>query len=434
VLHLQGLLRRFGRPIGRGFLLGAAAVWSATTDSVAAQTNDVVFRSWHWEEQLGAARPTGMGDAFVAISDDASASIVNPAGLVRCGKFAEGTFSAVVSHEAPFGPDSLDGRSHGWPVVPVSANMRLGCRWAVGAYWSRPRAAQIVLGGSALPNGTRYEGSMDEATLKGPGLALGFRVNHRLTLGANVNFMRLGMTASYSEFAASGAETLRINVDDNSPIRLTATFGALFDVTRRLKAGAVYRLNTSWPLSRNAADPRVATTPREVLTFEVRAPDIFTGALAWDVRVGHRRQWLTLAGQADRTRYSQVASELTIRRGSFRPTDYQLTDAWEPHLGLEWSIPTSCWSGCGSLLQLRAGAQRQGSGTLAYQGVDANEAATFPGSSARWVWSAGASVARRIVFPVRLDAAVRFGDHVPTTLVIDLGVRYGVTFGDVGPR
>ena len=429
----------FRRPRSLRIALGAAVLSSGLAPSADAQTNDVLFRSWRWEERLGGARPAGMGDAFVAVADDFSAAIVNPAGLARCGRFVEGTFGAVFSKSGPVGPD--DGRFRG-SASPLGANVRLGCRWAAAAYFVQPRSVRLDLGRGPLPNGSRYEGSLREATAKGPGVALGFRAHPSLTFGVGLNLQRLRMRGAYSAFAPSGLETLRTSIDDKSPARLTGSVGTVVDATRRFRLGLVYRRGGTWPLGRQAVDPVRGTVLDAGTDFEVRAPDVFSGGAAWDVRVGHRRQWLTLAGQLDRVAYSQVLSALSVRRGPFTAGDYALSNGLEPHLGLEWSIPTACWSGCGSLVQIRAGAERQAAGTLSYRGADPLEAATFPGARARWVWSTGASlgtkltlpIAHKVRVPLRIDTALRFGDRSPTVFVLDLALRYGVTFGDVGPR
>jgi hypothetical protein len=419
--------------------LAAAALSASLSPPLAAQTNDVLFRAWRWEERLGGARPAGMGDAFVAVADDFSAAIVNPAGLARCGRFVEGTFGAVVSKSAPVGPDQSRFRGS---ASPLGANVRLGCRWAAAVYFVQPRSIQLDLGGRPLPNGSRYTGSLREATAKGPGVALGFRAHPMVTFGVSLNLLRLRMTGAYSAFAPSGVETLRTSIDDKSPARLTGSVGTVVDATRRFRLGLVYRWGGTWPIARHSVDAVRGTVLDAGTDFEVRAPDVLSGGAAWDVRVGHRRQWLTLAGQLDRVAYSQVLTALTVRRGPFPAGDYALSNGLEPHLGLEWSIPTACWSGCGSLVQIRAGAHRQAAGTLSYRGTDPVEAATFPGARGRWVWSTGASLGTKVTLPIaggarvplRVDTAVRFGDQSPTVFVLDLALRYGVTFGDVGPR
>jgi hypothetical protein len=166
----------------------------------------------------------------------------------------------------------------------------------------------------------------------------------------------------------------------------------------------------------------------------MRSPDVLSAGVAWDVFTGHTRQWMVLAAQADRVFYSQIRSDLVASRGSFKKEDYSLDSAWEWRLGVEWTVPTGCWSGCGELFQLRAGLHSQASGSLAFHGSDGAEAALFPGAKRRLLWAFGGSVGFRVGLPLRLDAAVQFGPNVPTTVLLGFAVRYGVSFADAGAR
>src|SRR6185503_3803946 len=91
-------------------LLRACVVLGAMATAVpaAAQTNDHVFRSWRWTEEIEAPRAAGLAGAFVAVADDSSATVLNPAGMLLLPKTelaatmaasASGTISPVGDRE-----------------------------------------------------------------------------------------------------------------------------------------------------------------------------------------------------------------------------------------------------------------------------------------------------------------------------------------------
>ena len=77
------------RLLGRGRLFAKAALGLGMLlagSSVNAQSNDHIFRSWRWVEDVPAPRAAGLGGAFVAVADDSSATFLNPAGLTLLPK------------------------------------------------------------------------------------------------------------------------------------------------------------------------------------------------------------------------------------------------------------------------------------------------------------------------------------------------------------
>jgi hypothetical protein len=427
----HGLVHRRDAPEtcwGRRSLILALVLSPALATSVSAQTNDALFRSWRWEPLASMTpRVAGAAGALALLTDDFNAAMLNPAGIVRCARFLEGGGGFFYRDPAPAGDDELP-RGNGF-TPPIGAVYRRGCSWAGGAYYVRTAKPGIRLGSAPLPNGSWQKGSLWTAQLQGSGAAFGVRVHPRWSLGGNVELTWLTLDANYSTFSPAGVKTLQVEIQD-SAMAIGLTVGTIVDVTDRLRSGAAFRHRAPWSLARRAT----SELGRSGATFKVREPDALSVAVAWDVFLGHGRRWLTLAGQGDRVFYSQVRSTLAVPRGNFAAADYRLDDAWEGHLGVEWTIPTRCWSGCGALVQLRGGAHRQAGGMLRYVGADGSEAALFPGAADRWLFGLGGSVGFKAFLPWRFDASINFGPHSPTTLLLGVAARYGITFADAGVR
>jgi len=71
---------RRNRSIVVTMIVGMCAVWAAPAR---AQSNDEVFPSFQFNFSTPGARANALGRAFIGLADDASASITNPAGLLR---------------------------------------------------------------------------------------------------------------------------------------------------------------------------------------------------------------------------------------------------------------------------------------------------------------------------------------------------------------
>lgn len=68
---------------GARAVLGAIGAVMAVASGAAAQANDEVFPQLKWNFSTPGARANGMGTTFIGIADDATATVANPAGLVR---------------------------------------------------------------------------------------------------------------------------------------------------------------------------------------------------------------------------------------------------------------------------------------------------------------------------------------------------------------
>lgn len=390
----------------RTFVALAASILVLTTSGPGwAQTNDHVFRSWRWEEEVAAARAAGLAGAFVGVANDASAAALNPAGLLsvpRRGR--EISASAFRRGSGTAGPgDSLLSRTDlgfGGAVVP------LGPSWAVGAHYEEPRAFRLELAPFVLPSGFRDHGFV-EAELHNFGVSAAYLVFPRLRVGAGLTASRLVLE---SNSGRSVNRVFREIVNQGSEdTRLRPSVGLTYDAGSSVRLGLTARPGASWEVDRASFDPETSIVLDAGSTHRVRAPDVYSGGAA--VRVLPR---LLLTGQLDFVRYSQIRDTLEILRGGVLGEDYVLDDALEVRGGAEWTIPLDSLD-----VALRGGLYSQAPGSLAYVGPNPDEAAAFRGEDRRLLGALGASVMLRQGFGV--DAATVWGGDRRHFL---LGARY----------
>jgi hypothetical protein len=369
-----------------------------------AQTNDHVYRSWRWEEEIAAARPAGLAGAFVSVANDASAASLNPAGLIALPlEGREVSASLLHRRDGSAGPDSLLSRTD---LGFGGAAFRLGSSWAVGAFYSEPRSLRLEIAPFQLPSGARDHGFM-EAELRDFGVSAAFRATDRLRLGAGLMASRLVLDANggvsrnqvFNEIVNEGSEDTR----------LRPSIGALFDAADTVRIGLLVRPGASWTVHRDSFNPSESIVLDPGSTHRVRAPDIYSAGTSW--RLAER---LLLTGQVDFVRYSQIRDDLEIMRAAVVAEDYVLDDAVEVRAGAEWTIPVGSFD-----VALRGGVYSQAPGSLVYVGPNRDEAAAFSGSQRRLLGAAGATVMTR--HGIGVDAATLWGGD--RTLVL-VGARY----------
>ena len=370
-----------------------------------AQTNDRVYRSWRWEEEIASARPAGLAGAFVGVADDASAATLNPAGLLALPeKGRELSASALHRDSGAAGPDSLLSRTN---LGYGGAAFRLGSSWAVGAFYAEPRSLRLEVAPFQLPSGMVDHGFI-EAEMRNFGVSAAYRATDRLRLGA-------GLMASRLVLDSNGGESINrvfneVTNQSSEDTRLRPSVGALYDASSMWRLGLLIRPGTSWTVSRESFDPNASIVLDPGSTHHVRAPDVYSAGTS--VRVVDR---VLLTGQLDFVRYSQIKDDLEIMRGQgVIAEDYVLDDALEARGGLEWTIPAGAFD-----VALRGGVYSQAPGSIVYVGPNRDEAAAFAGSKRRVLGTAGATLMMHR--GIGVDAAMVWGGGNDQLL---LGARY----------
>jgi long-chain fatty acid transport protein len=387
----------------RRLLFVLAAVLSSSVGVVSGQTNDHVYRSWRWEEDPGSPRAAGLAGAFTAIADDASASLTNPAGLANRPR-TEAMGSLVRRGSGTIGPG--DALAASTDLGLVGGSVSFGRRFGLGLHFSDPRDVSVNLARHDLPDST-YDAGFLQARLSTLGVAAGFEVTPRLRVGAGVARGHLELQGQDSVFRTRGDSLTQVDAT-GADSAVTATLGALYDVTETLRVGLAAHTGGSFRVERTAFSPAEGRTVDRGSVYELRVPDVFSAGVAWRLPANFR-----LTAQADFVRYSQIRDALDVRR-DLAAADYVLDDGLEGHIGLEWARTFDPVT-----LQIRGGLWSQAPGSVAYVGPDPSERMTFQGSSRRLREGVGASVLFKAGLSV--DAAALLGGDRPLFLA---GARY----------
>jgi long-chain fatty acid transport protein len=321
------------------------------------------------------ARSVGMGSAFIAAADDATAAFTNPAGLARLGRreiSAELRFKRL---ETPF---LLGGRITGtitgigldtasnpvysqdvddqfgpafvsflWPIGPRSTV--IGYRHEVATientYLSNGVFQRVIEFG-AINNQSRTTpvGGTREVRLRNYGGSIGYKVSERLSVGGGVSFYQFRLQSDFSRFG--------IEDDFASPPNLhfvtatatqraddwTASFnaGALFDLAPRVKIGATYRRGPAFTFRQEDLAPSIDLELFRVGRFKV--PDVFGAGFEW-----RAIDTLRLVVDYDRIQYGQLKEDFIFFQSliSQRPERMILDDGNELHFGVEYLLPNA---------------------------------------------------------------------------------------------
>lgn len=334
--------------------LVAAAV-AAAGPSLYAQTDDPAFGAWRWAPEPLGSRPAGLGSAYVAVADSVKAASVNPAGLALIPDWELGVSSLRL-----------------WTgVAKGGRHVRLA---AFLAETDTPSS-----GGPAVGDGGSLTARVREVGIAGAVSPL--------------RGVRLGVTAAWARLRPDGdpvpvaeAPGASLSLAGEST-RLRWTAGVLIDLAGRpglsvpsLRFGFAIQPGFDWSVDRSVSTPGTGV---QTTAVELRRPTLASAGLSW--RPSGR--W-TVAGEADLIRYREVLDTLSFNVGSETSSAFELSDAVEPRLGLEFASPLSC--GCGNV-RVRAGVRGRSPGSLRYSGDDAGLAQAFPGAAWRAVFALGVS-------------------------------------------
>lgn len=359
-----------------------------------AQTNDHLFRSWRWTEEIEAPRAAGLAGAFVAVADDSSATVLNPAGIMLLPKTElAATMAASASGTiSPIG-DRQDSRTD--PGFIGGAGL-IAKRLAIGAYLNRAHHDHVVLD-SAIPALAEETGFLDVAVTDA-GAALAWQPMRRVYVGGRLNVRHLSLEGLWSSppIVQPQFRSQAIQVGLNAGAdRLTVDAGVLVQLTDALRFGLAHRQGASWEVNRLATNPTLKL-PLDSRPTQFRSPSAFSSGLAW-----HVNPQVMLTAQVDYVLYGQLQSSLDIRHGAFARDDYQLRNAFEARMGVELSRRLGAVS-----LQLRGGIYSQAPGQLRYVGDDQGESLAFPPTTRRTLVATGLSVISRL--GLRFDSSLQY--------------------------
>lgn len=396
------------------------------------------------------ARSLGLGGAFVALADDATAAFANPAGLVQLTEPEVSIEGRYWSYSTPY---TKSGRISGTPTghgIDTNPGLKTGRsettasglsfvslvypkdRWSLAFYRhqiSKFEFSSRTQGLFAIPNfgapGTRREFdrrinvSYDIASYA---LAGSWRLTDSFALGLGVVYfdsMIQGIEGAYSfdsldrfflsnsYLAERNYENISYDLED-SDWGLTAGF--LWRFSERWSVGGVYREGadaTDWviAISSGPLDPQYPPgTIKGIVVTPVSFPDVFGLGVAF--RSSNDR--VTVGFEWDRVAYSEILSSLSLE------TNVRLDDADELRVGMEYAFLDAS-----PLIALRSGIWLDPDHRMRSTGSDDLTDALFrPGEDEIHV-----SVGFGVVFrALQLDLGVDFSGLVDTA---SISVIYG---------
>ncbi len=335
------------------------------------------------------ARSLGLGGAFVALADDATAAFANPAGLV---KLVRPEASVEARHWAYSTPFVEGGRLSGEPTgigLDDSAGIREGRsgeevdalsfasfvypgkRWAVAIYHHQQNdfrsrlESQGIFGEQArAPFNPRHVDfrTLTRDTIETDGLSLGFRINDQWSVGVGVAYFDIKLSTTSEFFLPSIPIPPLIYGeipfdDDHLVLRMDVGAestdwgfigGLLWQPTEDLGFGAFYREGPETVVGievRSGAG--IPGLPPDTLLFEGKVspmtfPDVYGMGASYSMLEGA----LTLSFEWDHVTYSSVLEGFIRDLGSGGSLD----DADELHFGMEY-----VWLATKPIVAVRAG-------------------------------------------------------------------------------
>lgn len=373
------------------------------------------------------ARSVGMGSAFIAAADDATAAFTNPAGLARLGRreisaelrfkrletpFLFGgritgtvTGTGLDTIPTPVYRDDVDDQagpafvSFLWPVGTKAS--LIGYRHEVATientYFSQGVFERAVeLGVVDDRTRTTPVGGTRTVRVRNYGGSIGYKLTDRVSIGGGIALYRFHLEADFSRFGVTGdfAGPPNLNL-----VTATATqrggdwsagvnAGALVDLTTRVKIGATYRRGPAFTFTQEDLVPSVGFDLRREGRFKV--PDVFGLGLEWRATDAIR-----LVMDYDRVQYGQLKEDFIAFQSliSQRPERLILEDGNELHIGVEYLLPNAFVP-----LALRAGFWHDPDHAVRYEptpaldDIDRLFVATLPGGSAQAHYTFGAGL------------------------------------------
>lgn len=371
-----------------GALLLLAFSWLALPRCVDAQGGEG-FVTFQFSFSNPGARSLGLGGAFVALADDATAAFANPAGLVQLVESEVSLEGRYWSYSTAF---TQGGRIDGQPTgigIDTDVGLRIARshqdvsgvsflslvypreRWSFAVY--RHQLANFEFAsqtnglfretGPPYPPGVTSRSLDVRATTNfevlGWGVAGAYRVSDELSLGLGLTYFDGEVSSELASFLFDSPErfffensylpqslvaTVDWSIDDTD---LGLTGGFLWRISERWRAGGFYRegpelqlvgtasRGPAWPLIfPDASEPGADSTP-------IRLPDVYGLGVAYRSTDGT----LALAVEWDRIEYSTIIDSLTIE------ANVMIEDGDELHVGGEYVFVRTS-----PVVALRAGA------------------------------------------------------------------------------
>lgn len=393
------------------------------------------------------ARAMGLGGAFAALADDATAAFANPAGLVLLLRPEVAIEGRYWSFSTPY---TVSGRVTGRPtgigldVTPGVVEARSSesttdfsylsfvyphKRWAVALYRHqlanfefRQRTQGLFANG---PQGLVFRfWDLERSTrldIVGTAIAGAFRVTEDLSLGLGVSYFD-GMMLSEGGIYLTDDSSVDASYGENSylPERLLADVpftidgtdwgvhgGVQWRISQRFRLGAFYRqgprLDLAASIRAGPAGPEALGVPAGAELQSVRTPIAFPDVYGLGLAYSSRSGGLTLGFEWDRVEYSDIVE---VRPSEAFDDPVILEDGNELRLGAEYVFREST-----PILAVRLGVWLDPGHRIEFPGNDPVSRALFPPGEDELHETAGLG----LVFKrFQIDLGMDFSDLVDT--------------------
>ncbi len=395
------------------------------------------------------ARSLGLGGAFAALADDATAAFANPAGIVQLLEPEVSIEARSWSYDTPFvrggrasgeptgiGLDTVSGLTYGLYSNSLAGVSFLsfvypGKNWSIAAYRHRWADFELTRGVDSLFGDV--DGELERAgdvlastdfQVTNNGVVGAYEIVEGLSLGLGIVYFQAAMDSGSQEFGLEEGGSFAPN--PRQPELLDTTYSVRgSDSGVAIHTGVSWRPSPQWSVAGYFREgPELTLEVTEVVgprndvapegTVEVQAesplqlPDVYGVGVAYRTEGGA----LTVGFEWDRVSYSSIVKGLDEE--VFDPDQVRLSDGNELHIGVEYVLATTR-----PVLALRLGAwrdpaHRMGSGPAA----DVFERAIFDGGDDQIHLAAGVGV---VLDKVQLDFGV---DLAKTTDLVSITLVY----------
>ena len=403
------------------------------------------------------ARSLGLGGAFAALADDATAAFANPAGLVQLTRPEVSIEGRYWSYSTPF---TVGGRISGQPTgIGLDTPLRKsesefdtsaisflsfaypGRKWTVALYRHQLAKFEATVATQGLFTDDREadsflacQGDSDVCrfgdVVRGTRVdivtttaSVAYRLSDALSLGAGISFFESDFSLPAEGYVISD-ETLPLgffgpNSYASEGVFATGLFesddtdwglnlGLLWFLTQQWSLGAFYRSGPGITMSGEersgpALDPPIpdGTIWDSASAIPLGFPDVYGLGFAYRSKNG---SW-TVSFEWDRVEYSTILESIPPS-DLIDTTDTRLDDADELHLGVEYVFLKMS-----PIVALRAGTWKDPDHQIRSVEDDLLERALLPGGNDEVHYSVGAGVAFK---NLQWDLAVDFSDIVET--------------------
>lgn len=441
--------RLFDFAVRASAVLGLLSVASTS----AAQSGQTAQIPLQFDFLTPGARSLGMGSAFVAVADDATAAFTNPAGLTFLTKpevSAEGRARQLTTPflaggrlsgaQTGFGDDTVTGAVYRDSVDssfrPYFASVvyPIG-RFSFAAYRHELVAQQNTFASDGAFQSTSFGGGTittrqfavngsRSITVDNYGASVGYRASPQLSVGAGVSAYRFGLDARFQSFSRPSG--LFGSPDYGSPqatatqaakeTQLSFNVGVLATPQRSVRIGFVFRQGADFDFSQI---DDVLGLPESQRIGVFRVPRVFGAG----VRLQPSDQW-SFAIDYDHVQYSRLTTDyITFQVDESAISRVSVPDGNEIHIGGEYTFVT-----VPRTPSVRAGLWYDPKHAVAYtsdgsgSGNDELLKAIFPGGESLWhyTFGFGLPVSPNLEFNVGADFAKQ-RHYVSASAVVRFG-------------